>query len=199
MKALNLVPFYPKILDIPKDEPCFVVGTIYLDMPLKPSIFDELSTEFSIVPQPIRTNYFSDQDKITLEDFTGRIILTGDLIQGQKLVTGVVVAAKGIETENGFIVQDLLFPVLPPQSPLPPLTEKPKYIALISGLEVDRPNNNLLSLRLMADFLTGSLGQNPGVAESIVRVIVAGNSFHSVPFLSNLHDVHLVLTLEEKT
>ena len=34
-----------KVLDVPVGERCFVVGTVYVDMPEKPNILDEVSSE----------------------------------------------------------------------------------------------------------------------------------------------------------
>ena len=51
-----------------------------------------------------------------LEDESGRISLVGDRVLSACLVTGVILGALGIETNNGdFEVVDLCFPGMAPQ------------------------------------------------------------------------------------
>jgi DNA polymerase delta subunit 2 len=51
-----------------------------------------------------------------LEDESGRIRLVGEILQGQNLVTGVIIGALGAETAEGdFKVVDICFPGLAPQ------------------------------------------------------------------------------------
>src|ERR1700733_2768458 len=38
-----------RILDVHKGELCYIVGTVYLDMPLKPNILDDLGRDHSII------------------------------------------------------------------------------------------------------------------------------------------------------
>ena len=51
-----------------------------------------------------------------LEDESGRVCLVGDRINSACLVTGVILGALGIETNNGdFEVVDLCYPGMAPQ------------------------------------------------------------------------------------
>lgn len=51
-----------------------------------------------------------------LEDESGRIQLVGDRIKSEKLVTGVIIGALGMETPDGkFEVADVCYPGLAPQ------------------------------------------------------------------------------------
>lgn len=51
-----------------------------------------------------------------LEDESGRIGLVGDRVKDAKLVTGIIVAALGMETPGGdFEVIDLCYPEMAPQ------------------------------------------------------------------------------------
>jgi DNA polymerase delta subunit 2 len=62
----------------------------------------------SIPPPPPREKFYCDEDSVLLEDESGRIKLVGDRITAERLVTGVIVAALGIETPSGdFEVVDL--------------------------------------------------------------------------------------------
>jgi DNA polymerase delta subunit 2 len=98
-----------KVLDVAVGERCYVVGTVYADMPLKPNILDEItSTEVGAVARaqratqsltrllhqrhvlqaPLRPKYVSDKDKVLLEDDSGRLSLAGDRLQAFVLCTG---------------------------------------------------------------------------------------------------------------
>jgi hypothetical protein len=39
-----------RVLDVRQGELCWVAGTIYMDMPLKPNILDDLTKEVNILP-----------------------------------------------------------------------------------------------------------------------------------------------------
>ena len=39
------VEYVPRLLDIPEGKLCLVVGTVYMDMPLKPNILRELTDQ----------------------------------------------------------------------------------------------------------------------------------------------------------
>jgi DNA polymerase delta subunit 2 len=75
----------------------------------------------SIPPPPPRTKIYSPGDGMSLEDESGRIRLVGECVRNASLVTGVIVAALGIETPNGdFDVADFCFAGMAPQ----PVAEK---------------------------------------------------------------------------
>jgi len=97
-----------------------VVGTVYKQQNLKPSVLKDLSEELQLVPQPPATHYTSPDDSLTLEDETQRVRLGGNLPIGA-LVTGIVMAVKGLEHEDGrFIVDDYCFAGVEPV-PRPPI------------------------------------------------------------------------------
>lgn len=77
-----------------------LIGILYKDQKLKPSILKDLSKELQIEVQPIN-NYASDNDKLFLEDETLRIKLVGNHMNTQEVVTGLVCAVLGQELENG--------------------------------------------------------------------------------------------------
>jgi hypothetical protein len=37
--------FVPRVLDVQKGQLCYVVGTVYMDMPLKPNILDDIARD----------------------------------------------------------------------------------------------------------------------------------------------------------
>lgn len=117
----------PRVLDVLKGKPCFIVGTVYMDMPLKPNVLEDigrdvssnvlrpdLSTEtspkHSIPAPPPPDKIHSQGDQVMLEDESGRIKLVGKIITDAQLVTGVIVGVLGVDTGNGeFEVSDLCF------------------------------------------------------------------------------------------
>lgn len=109
-----------------------------MEMPLKPNILDDIEKDVSVsrerpdatqdsyifcqdwipAPPPVDT-YYSDDDIIVLEDDSGRMKLGGDIIKKAGIVSGVVVAVLGMETDAGeFEVVDFCFPELPMQKSL---------------------------------------------------------------------------------
>lgn len=77
-----------------------LIGILYKDQKLKPSLLRELSKELQLEAQPNK-NYASDDDKLFLEDETLRIRLVGNHVNIQEVVTGLVCAILGHELENG--------------------------------------------------------------------------------------------------
>ncbi|KAF9999862.1 hypothetical protein BGZ65_004843 [Modicella reniformis] len=170
-----------KVLDVQQGEISYLVGTVYMDMKLKPNILNDITKDHWIAAQPERPKYTDDDDFIYLEDESGRVKLTGSKVTGDFFVTGIVMGVLGSEDENGdFKVVDLCFTEAPPQEQLDMMEtdEADKYVALVSGLEIGSTLFKPLELDLLAEYLTGEIG---GIKEqtdcaNIVRVILAGNS-----------------------
>ncbi|ROV92708.1 hypothetical protein VSDG_06609 [Cytospora chrysosperma] len=107
-----------RVLDVRQGELCWVTGTVYRDMPLKPNILDDVSKDRWISAPTSVTRYFSDdeRDAVMLEDDSGRIRLAGNVLSAFMLVTGCIIAVVGTENANGdFEVIDMKFADLPPQ------------------------------------------------------------------------------------
>lgn len=68
------VPLRDKILELREGEDCVVVGTLFKDMPLKPSILDEYAKDRGISPAALgkRASIVSPEDTLLLE---GMILL----------------------------------------------------------------------------------------------------------------------------
>src|ERR1700722_2704084 len=152
--------FVPRVLEVLKSQLCWIVGTVYMDMPLKPNVLDDIVRDVSssspcflflnfvqqsIPPPPPVEKFHSGEDSVMLEDESGRIRLVGDRVRGANLVTGVILGALGVETPNGeFGVVDLCYSGMAPQtcreitrsvSPSPGILAD-EWIGLVSGLEI---------------------------------------------------------------
>ncbi|RDL41214.1 uncharacterized protein BP5553_01193 [Venustampulla echinocandica] len=194
-----------RVLDVRQGNLCWVVGTIYIDMPLKPNILDDISKDHWISAPLPRQKYLSPEgeDLIMLEDESGRLRLIGAPLSSEMLVTGCIIAVMGTENANGdFEVVDIKVPDLPPQPDRWLTSEMPaekkvkdedddmdidkptpvsngKKIAIVSGLGFSGTNaEHSLELNLLTEFLLGD-ALDPTSQESIsqiARLIIAGNS-----------------------
>lgn len=176
-----------KVLDVGNNSLSWVVGTIYREMKLKPSILEEITaSHFGAPPPPPKKYTDGENDSVFLEDESGRVNLVGDLITGSNsknklvLMTGCVVAVLGSELASGdFNVLDIRFLEYAPQAPLsPPNSDKPKFLALVSGLGLKGSSYESYTLQLLKEYLTGELGglDDQDESEKIVQLIFAGNS-----------------------
>lgn len=155
-----------------------MLGTIYLEMPAKPNVMNNLEDDNSIIRPQTPAKYKSDQDIISLEDESGRVEIAGTCLEKEFLVSGMIVGILGKEVSSGaFEVVDICLPGMADQDPLPTNTEEEtKYVALLSGLNIGDSND--LKTQLLSEFLTGELGSHTDQvsSSSISRIILAGNS-----------------------
>ncbi len=216
-----------RVLDVRQGQLCWVAGTVYLDMPLKPNILDDISRDVSvasfkrrectlihcatqlwIAAPPPREKYLSidGQDKVMLEDESGRLQLTGIALQSELLVTGCIIAVMGTENANGdFEVIDIKLPEMPQQlerwesetknvtgeTMAMPESKSGSKVAIISGLDINGELGNSLVLDLFMEWILGE-SSSPSMqtnAAQISRLIIAGNSLAEASPLS--HDDHL--------
>ncbi|KAL4774356.1 DNA polymerase alpha/epsilon subunit B-domain-containing protein [Aspergillus nidulans var. acristatus] len=183
-----------RVLDVRQGELCWVAGTIYMEMPLKPNILDDLAKDnFTSAPPPRRTYQDPAHPELTeimLEDESGRLRLTGSKLQSVQLATGVIIAVLGTENANGdFEAIDIKVPDLAQQprrwerdeAKAPKVPKKGK-IAMVSGLGITGTSSDTLALELLTDYLLGYTGSSkseegsPPDASGITRLIIAGNS-----------------------
>ncbi|XP_037093981.1 DNA polymerase delta subunit 2-like [Pollicipes pollicipes] len=156
---------------------CVLLGTVFKQQQLKPSILKEISDEHNLMPQPPRDRFIADSDELVLEDDLARVRLEGD-IDPQQYVTGIICAVLGREEVGGkFRVRQIRFPDLPLQQPERPLPTEDKWLLLVSGLGLQAGGDMFLS-QLLVDLVTGQLGSEEQQRDmaAVVRVIVAGNS-----------------------
>ncbi|OHF02769.1 DNA polymerase alpha/epsilon subunit B [Colletotrichum orchidophilum] len=189
-----------RVLDVRQGELCWVTGTVYMDMALKPNILEDVSKD-RWISAPISTDrYYSDEDKdtIMLEDDSGRIRLVGDILKSIHLVTGTIIGVMGSENANGELeVIDVKFPDIAPQPTRWTLANDPSEdhdmsgtastpsqrpsskIAIISGLSFSSTDASYaLELALLLEYLLGEALSPATQSEltSISRLIIAGNS-----------------------
>ncbi|KAK3325856.1 DNA polymerase alpha/epsilon subunit B-domain-containing protein [Apodospora peruviana] len=174
-----------RVLDVRQGELCWVTGTVYIDMALKPNILEDVSKDRWISAPPSIDHYFSEEghDAVMLEDDSGRIRLIGDTLKDFFMVTGCIVAVMGTENANGeFQVLDLKFADLPPQPERWELSKPPKPVkskakvkdgdvemtdspataqggkkmAIVSGLEFSGTDTSYtVELNLLLEYLLG--------------------------------------------
>lgn len=179
-----------KTLDVPEETDCIVLGTVYADMKAKPNVLEEYTRDPLAPIAPPPSKYCGPGDKLIIEDETGRLVLSGALLAGQRLVTGVVLAVRGrLDSSSSFAVEAICVPGFAPQPPLPPSVslaegeaaarEGDQYLALVSGLEVGAEGDGAhsLALQLLCDYLSahvGGGGGELGLQARIVRLVVCG-------------------------
>lgn len=156
----NTVECVTRLLDVPEGKLALVVGTIFMDMPLKPNILREITEQ--IEPQLNVVTFSSPSDVYLLEDESGRIILDLSEVGRSNFVcfTGVIVAVLGIESPNGeFLVKDYCFAELPgpatwTRPSLSSCNTTPTMLAFVSAPNLCAADERAaLSLSLCLDWL----------------------------------------------
>jgi DNA polymerase delta subunit 2 len=174
----------PKIVHTELGVKCYINGTIYKEMKMKINALDAITREAWIEAPPPKDKYCSEDDKILLEDFSGRVTLSGNRLGDYMLTTGMVVGVYGKELANGtFEVENICFPEIKEPGVISNDMEESqdvqsnhKWVALISGLNIS--NKQDIKHQLLSDYLTAEVGSlNSQIEKSqITRVIIAGNS-----------------------
>ncbi|KAG8217429.1 DNA polymerase alpha/epsilon subunit B-domain-containing protein, partial [Butyriboletus roseoflavus] len=191
--------YVPRVLDVVKSQLCWILGTVYMDMPLKPNVLEDLGRDHSLPPPQSREKIYSDQDSVMLEDESGRIKLVGQKLISMHLVTGVIIAVLGMETPSGeFEVIDTCFADLAPfaeqhntgndsmdvDSSTAQLDE---YLAVVSGLSIGTESQADAQIQMLVEYLSGEVGghDDQTIASQITRLVIAGNSLLSVADIEN--------------
>ncbi|KAH8917836.1 hypothetical protein BT69DRAFT_1248348 [Atractiella rhizophila] len=190
----ELVMQVERVLDMPKDTLCFITGTVFMDMSMKPNVLTELAKQHQLVAPVGTSKYYgpdkASEDHITLEDSSGRIALE---FKGQRkwpLVTGLIISVLGRQTESGtFQVEDICFPGLSKQKAhddaMEGVDEEERWVALVSGLEFGAPESEggEERLDLLQEWLTGEAAgeEERHMISHISAFLIAGNSMVSPP------------------
>ncbi|TFK26408.1 hypothetical protein FA15DRAFT_667499 [Coprinopsis marcescibilis] len=180
----------PRVLEVTKGQLCYIIGTVYMEMPLKANVMEDITRDRSIQAPPPKAKFYSPEDSVMLEDESGRIHLVGACLKDARLVTGVIIGALGMETPNGdFEVIDVCLAGLPPQ--LSALNEEEDmyvdesssdpWIAVASGLDVGSDNSSDARIQLLVEYLTGEceVADDQVLPSQIARLILAGDSLSS--------------------
>ncbi|KAI9463390.1 DNA polymerase alpha/epsilon subunit B-domain-containing protein [Russula earlei] len=182
----------PRVLDVIKGQICLIIGTVYMDMPLKPNVLEDVGRDHTIPAPPPREKIHSQEDRVMLEDESGRIRLIGKILEDTPLVTGVIVGVLGAETSSGdFEAIDLCFPGMAPQDDdgmdiddFPGTSTdsdsgaRDGYIAFVSGLDVGSSPRSEAQTQVLVEYLSGACGglDDQRFASQISRLVVLGNS-----------------------
>ena len=112
-KDYNLV-YVNNILDTKPNQLTVVIGTLYKEMPLKPSILKNLLGTLG-TRKFKNGQYISEEDYAVLEDNSGRVrIKKNEIFSPEHYVTGMIIALKGVVDKNGFFeVKDFCFAGIP--------------------------------------------------------------------------------------
>ncbi|KAM0721882.1 hypothetical protein Q7P37_002807 [Cladosporium fusiforme] len=192
-----------RVLDVRQGELCWVVGTIYMELPLKPNILDDIGKEHWIAAPPPRVKFLSPGggDQTMLEDESGRLRLVGATLEDFILVTGAIVSVLGTENADGdFEVLDLRVPDLPKQperweredeqaaasGKKIEKRQKAGKVAIVSGLSITGDEGDTLNLDLLMEYLLGEAAsqQDQQDTATISRLLIAGNSVDASPIPS---------------
>ncbi|XP_015189523.1 PREDICTED: DNA polymerase delta subunit 2-like isoform X2 [Polistes dominula] len=167
------------LVEFEENELCVITGTLYKHEELKRSALQMFATELQVCPQPLQSNYESFKDILFLEDDALRIKLTGNHMNVQSIVTGIVSALLGRRQENGtFWVEDWCFPgYFPTPSTSSISLQRNAMTLLVSGLSLAN-NVDPFGLTLLSEWIIGMAGNSSIQKEAarIAHVIIAGNS-----------------------
>lgn len=195
--------YVDRVLDVRQGHLCWVIGTVYMEMPLKPNVLDDIGKEHWIAAPPAREKYNGGEGQTMLEDESGRLRLTGGFLRSALLVTGAIIAVLGTENSDGdFDVLDLRVPDLPRQpqrwerddgeaavkgNALGRDRKEGGKVAIVSGLSISGDAADTLMLEVLSEWLTGEASgeDEQSQSASISRLIIAGNSLeHGQPIPS---------------
>ncbi|KAJ4488230.1 DNA polymerase alpha/epsilon subunit B-domain-containing protein [Lentinula aciculospora] len=189
--------FVPSVLEVEPSKLCYIIGTVYMDMPLKPNVMEDIARDHSIPAPPPPPYYYSTDDKVMIEDESGRIQLVGERLKSERVVTGLIIGVLGMETPDGkFEVADVCYAGLAPQSSSKVTEESEgtmevdsacpdaedlltdEWIGVVSGLNIGAPSPSDGQVQLLVEYLTGEEGgTNDRISASrISRLIIVGNS-----------------------
>ena len=171
------------------DNDIVLVGVLFKDMCLKPSVLSDIQNNLKISDQFMNfpsvseiTQKLADTDTLFLEDMEARLQLVfSDKSNVDHLPTGLVVAVLGKVNNQGFFdVHDFVLPGCGIPAPIPVTESTPAYVAMVSGLRIGAPETNSMALQLLKDFLMGvSLSASDrALSSQISRLVISGDSLY---------------------
>lgn len=181
------VPILDQLKDMKMESECIIMGLITKEMKNRPTILDEYLQDIEDSTQNTQlNNYTSDDDKLYIEDSSSRIplILKEEVFSINGLISGTVVAVKGVQNSGGnFQVSDLTF-ASPPEEIIIKnhsliKNSQPTYLGFVSGLNIGSDAQDSLSLQLFRDFIMGVSSfseEHRFLSSRIAYLIIAGNT-----------------------
>ena len=142
------------VLDVLPGQTAFILGTLYIDAPLKPNVLDSVTRNVWESAPPPREKYCAENDIVYLEDESGRVKLLMDSMDSERVwVSGTVLGFVGTETVDGdFRVKEVIYPSFIPKT-VTNVEFQESWIALVSGLNLGKSSIDV-SIQLLVDFLT---------------------------------------------
>ncbi|GFR50147.1 hypothetical protein Agub_g12308 [Astrephomene gubernaculifera] len=156
------------ILEVQESKEVAVIGTIFKNMKLKPSILDEYTKDKGLKAALGATSFCSDDDSVVLEDEGARMVLSvlaggGDgaaaaaagagqpgvgPLNVQELVTGLVLAVRGVHEPGGdFFVSAVCFPGMASHPhPLPSPAQAPAVAGADAAAAAALPSDKYIAL-----------------------------------------------------
>ncbi|XP_066140380.1 DNA polymerase delta subunit 2 [Euwallacea fornicatus] len=161
------------------DNKCVVIGTLFKDQKLKPSVLKQLAESNQLVPQPVLMHFTDETDVLFMEDEVQRYQILGK-IDATKLVTGITCALLGSDIGKGkFLVDEYVFAGYREQVERP-VFDSASYVLLLSGLNFVEHAKHGMNLQLLSYWVSGLFGDVDRISK-ICRVIIAGNSIRTEP------------------
>ncbi|KAJ2356815.1 DNA polymerase delta small subunit Cdc1 [Coemansia sp. RSA 2618] len=167
-----------KVLNVEGPEPTYIIGTVFIDTPAKPSTLEQVEKTHWISEPVLPGTYRDGSETVYLEDESGRIRLVGRAIDEAALASGVVAAVMGSETPGGdFDVVDMCFAGMAAQ-PARTVGDADAFVALVSGINATVETPVTLEMQLLAEFLGGAAGGAGDQRRNaqIVQTVIAGNT-----------------------
>ncbi|CAE6416351.1 unnamed protein product [Rhizoctonia solani] len=206
--GLKRAPHVPRVLDVVKGQQCYIIGTVYMEMPLKANVLEDIAQDHALAMIPPQSKRTSDKDSVMLEDESGRVGLIGDILAGERLVTGINIAVLGSETDGGeFKAEEVVYPGLAPPSHVPnPTPNETSYCAFLSGLRFGETtctgptpaqpktssslsHDPVAAMSLFLEWISGESGseRDRELAQRVSRVVIAGDSL-AAPLIEDERD-----------
>lgn len=169
-------------------EDVVLVGVTFKSMPSRDNVivqYRDCYVATSTLPEDDvdkQANLCSDKDVLWLEDAMFRIELALPAEKVAKMATGFVAAVRGSVTADGkFETKDICMAQVNTSTPLPKsLPVKGPYVALLSGMFVGAPDEDIPARNRAVDFLLGKgqKGNALKLSKAVQHVIFCGGVYH---------------------
>lgn len=160
-------------------EKCIIIGTVFKELKLKPSLVKQLTSKLWIDSTSHVSNLSSPDDLVYIENQFERYLLSN--IDSGLLVTGLICAVLVSNARKGTLfVHEVCFAGYPPQISFP-LAPDDAYIVFISGLNLSESFPDI-RINLLINWISGTTSVTNKIAPTkIAALIIAGNSISNKP------------------